>query len=373
MILLCYYLSKSLIYNDSIENSLISHKQTSMLIIGMLVVGAITPALSFNQAYGLPLTNVSANPANTISFKGTQYAIVVQPGQTGTVKTIVTTFPSGTTIPADAKVSIVTLNNQVLTGTAVFDNTAHTVTFTLDTATSMTTTDKIFLLIQKIRNPTNPGTGPLTQTLSVTTLDSLSAIIDGPTTLGYNIQPETSGATGATGATGNNGATGATGTDGTNGATGPTGNTGDTGATGPTGTNGSDGAAGTGVDVITLNSFGTINDNFFIGLGTNSVSEFANQVKIPVAGIIDNLTVEVATDMSSGDTNTYTIRINGVAASPSLSCSIVGTAGTDVACTATTTGTLSVSAGDRVSIQLTETVGNSAQKQTMASFTFRST
>ncbi|MGI0056328.1 MAG: hypothetical protein ACREAK_03010, partial [Nitrosarchaeum sp.] len=150
---------------------------------------AIFVLFSQNTAFGVPgLLNVSANPANTISFKGTQYGIVVEPGTSGTVKKVIVTFPAGTTLPSDAKVSLVTLNNQGVPGTAVFSG--QTVTFTLDTATQMDPGNKLFLYIQKVRNPTNSGTTPLAQIITVTTLDSLDAIIDGPTNLGYNIQPD---------------------------------------------------------------------------------------------------------------------------------------------------------------------------------------
>ena len=163
----------------------------TIIIISVSLVAASAGFVLFSQntAYGVTgLLNVSVNPANTISFKGTQYAIVVEPGTSGIVKKVIVTFPAGTTLPADAKVSLVTLNNQGVPGTAVFSG--QTVTFTLDTATQMNPGNKLFLYIQKVRNPTNSGTTPLTQIITVETKDASNVTIDGPTNLGYNIQPD---------------------------------------------------------------------------------------------------------------------------------------------------------------------------------------
>ena len=163
----------------------------TIIIISVSLVAASAGFVLFSQnpAYGVTgLLNVSANPANTISFKGTQYAIVVEPGTSGIVKKVIVTFPAGTTLPADAKVSLVTLNNQGVPGTAVFSG--QTVTFTLDTATQMNPGNKLFLYIQKVRNPTNSGTTPLAQIITVETKDASNVTIDGPTNLGYNIQPD---------------------------------------------------------------------------------------------------------------------------------------------------------------------------------------
>ena len=98
---------------------------------------------------------------------------------------------------------------------------------------------------------------------------------------------------------------------------------------------------------------------------------------MPVSGNIDNISIRIDSDVGTGPgaggANTYTVRVNGVTAIPDLSCTITDTAGIDVTCTNTTIGTLSVSAGDRISIKLTETTGTPGQKSTIVSFTLRST
>ena len=172
-----------------------SLNRTTIIILTISLVAVSAGLLIFTQniAYGgAPgiLTGLSANPANTIGFKGTQYAIVVDPASSASVKKIIVTFPTGTTVPADAKVSLVTLNGLGLAGSSAIDGPSRTVTFTLTSATLMTPSDHLFIYIQKVRNPANTGTGPLSVNLTVETRDASDFTIDGPTNLGYNIQPD---------------------------------------------------------------------------------------------------------------------------------------------------------------------------------------
>jgi hypothetical protein len=132
-----------------------------LLSVSIIALSVGFVVISQNTAYGgigpLPFSTVSANPASTLAFKGTQYAIVVQPGSTSDVDEFIVTFPAGTTIPASARVSLVTLNDQVLTGTTTLDDTAKTIKFTLSSPVPMDPTDKLFILIQKVRNPATPN------------------------------------------------------------------------------------------------------------------------------------------------------------------------------------------------------------------------
>jgi hypothetical protein len=162
-----------------------------ILSVSIVALSAGFMLISQNTAYGGIgpgiFTGLSANPASTIGFKGTQYAIVVEPGTSDTVKTIVVTFPLDTTLQQpQTKVSVATLDDVVLTGTTFSDDTAKTVTFTLDTPTLMGPGDKLFLLIQKVRNPTVVGN--ISASLTVETFDLIGDPVDGPTSLGYGIQ-----------------------------------------------------------------------------------------------------------------------------------------------------------------------------------------
>jgi hypothetical protein len=162
-----------------------------ILSVSLIAASAGFVLVSQNIAYGGGppgiFTGLSANPASTIGFKGTQYAIVVEPGTPNTVKTIIVTFPAGTTLQQpQTKVSVATLDNVVLAGTTFSNDTAKTVTFTLDSPTLMAPGDKLFLLIQKVRNPLVVGES--SKQLTVETRDSGGFSIDGPTSMGYGIQ-----------------------------------------------------------------------------------------------------------------------------------------------------------------------------------------
>jgi hypothetical protein len=177
-------------YNSTCPIMKLNKFTITILSVSIIAFSAGFVLISQNIAYGglAPgvLQGVSANPASTLALKGTQYAIVVEPGTSGLVKTTIVTFPAGTNVfPTLVKVSIATLNGQPLTGTTTVDNTAKTVTFALDSSVQMDPGDKLFLFIQKVLNPSTPCS-PCN--LTVETRDVNNIPIDGPTDLPYGIQ-----------------------------------------------------------------------------------------------------------------------------------------------------------------------------------------
>jgi len=188
------------------------------------------------------------------------------------------------------------------------------------------------------------------------------------------------GATGATGVTGPTGANGATGPTGVNGATGPTGATGATGATGigTAGANGATGATGpagatgpTGAPATASFEFNALFSNgnysgtalFFSPVGTTSNNgatgigfSSSDETVVPLACTVNSLAVGVLTTTTSGsgtDSAVFTVYHNGSVTSMKCTASTGATSGNKGSCS-TTSNTFSVSAGDTLSIQLTE-------------------
>ena len=165
--------------------------KTTIIILSLSIVAAsaglilITQNAAYAGASGI-FTGISANPASTIGFKGTQYAIVVEPATLDTVGKVIVTFPAGTTLTASTKVSQVTLDDVLIIGTTAFDDTAKTVTFTLNTPTSMGPGHKLFLFIQKVRNPAVVGN--ISTNLTVETRTAGNIPIDGPTSVPFGLQ-----------------------------------------------------------------------------------------------------------------------------------------------------------------------------------------
>lgn len=156
------------------------------LIIGILVAGMMVPALTINQAHAAAFTNISASPANSIGFKGTQYAIFAQIATAGTVAKVVVQFPTGTTLVSGSQVPIFLLGGAAQPGITTVDTTNAKVTYTLNTPTSTSIGEQIFLFIQKVRNPQTAG--DVTLQLSLETLDTNGNPIDGPTNINFGIQ-----------------------------------------------------------------------------------------------------------------------------------------------------------------------------------------
>ena len=202
--------------------------------------------------------------------------------------------------------------------------------------------------------------------------------VSGPTgSTGANGVTGPTGVNGATGPTGVNGATGPTGV---NGATGPTGATGATGATGigTAGANGATGATGpagatgpTGAPATASFEFNALFSNgnysgtalFFSPVGTTSNNgatgigfSSSDETVVPLACTVNSLAVGVLTTTTSGsgtDSAVFTVYHNGSVTSMKCTASTGATSGNKGSCS-TTSNTFSVSAGDTLSIQLTE-------------------
>lgn len=157
------------------------------------------------------------------------------------------------------------------------------------------------------------------------------------------------------GATGPTGATGATGPAGPQGPTGPTGAQGPAGpqgSAGPAGPQGATGATGAGQAVFFGHSgldLSTIVLQQYIGIGHVDFIEAKAAVPLPIGGTIGGLRVfqSGTSGSSNSQSYTYTLIVNG---SPmgAVSCAISGNSQT--ACSSS--GTTSVSAGDRVSLRV---------------------
>ena len=188
------------------------------------------------------------------------------------------------------------------------------------------------------------------------------------------------GPTGVSGPTGSTGANGVTGPTGVNGATGPTGATGATGATGigTAGANGATGATGpagatgpTGAPATASFEFNALFSNgnysgtalFFSPVGTTSNNgatgigfSSSDETVVPLACTVNSLAVGVLTTTTSGsgtDSAVFTVYHNGSVTSMKCTASTGATSGNKGSCS-TTSNTFSVSAGDTLSIQLTE-------------------
>lgn len=159
----------------------------SLLIVGVLVVGMIVPTtMSLNKAYAF--TNLSANPSSGIGFKGTQYVVIGNVATSGTVGKILVTFPTGTTLTALSNFAVVTVNDVVVPGTTATVNTAGTtMEFDLTTPQSLSVGEKIFIFIEKIRNPSVTAATNLSVQLETQT--STGVLIDGPTSANVGYQP----------------------------------------------------------------------------------------------------------------------------------------------------------------------------------------
>ena len=161
--------------------------------------------------------------------------------------------------------------------------------------------------------------------------------------------PASYGATGPTGATG---ATGPAGPQGLIGPTGAQGPAGPQGSAGPAGPQGATGATGAGQAVFFGHSgldLSTIFVQQYIGIGHSGLSEPKAAVPLPIGGTIGGLRVfqSGTSGSSNSQSYTYTLIVNG---SPigAVSCAISGNSQT--ACSSS--GTTSVSAGDRVSLRV---------------------
>ena len=199
------------------------------------------------------------------------------------------------------------------------------------------------------QGPPNGPTGP--------TGPTGSQGLVGPT--GPDGLPGTPGAAGSTGPTGiqglvgstgptGSGLTGSTGPTGTQGLIGPTGPTGP-GLTGPTGAQGAVGATGFSLSTIHLNSNSNLGNNFYIGYGYQDVTELQASFLMTRSGTLKNLFVYLSAATGGIATRTFTVRVNSVNSSVTVSITGVAVSGSD------TVNSVSVSAGDRVSVLHTAT------------------
>lgn len=176
------------------------------------------------------------------------------------------------------------------------------------------------------------------------------------------------GVTGATGVTGSAGPTGVTGATGATGSIGPAGNTGAAGATGATGATGPTGATGsvsssfyqlygqftnTGTSPTFFSPASTVSNN---GNGTIAFSNL-NQVVAPLSCTIDQLSwgaFVTSSGAGGSDTATVTVYKNGSATTATCANTIANSTNATQSCSAASLS-VAVSAGDRLSVQLSET------------------
>jgi hypothetical protein len=174
------------------KNKLKLSKLTYMILLSGVIVVAGT--VSFTLAS--PLTELIVNPASTIGFKGTQYALSFTTPTAGTIKSIEVLYPAGTTISVGdfADIDVVDPTTGVaITGTNLGTTTftgdsgaTPTMIYTFDTAITTPANADWFVLIIKVRNP--DVSSNISASVSVTTKDSVGVIIDGPSTGAFAIQ-----------------------------------------------------------------------------------------------------------------------------------------------------------------------------------------
>ena len=156
--------------------------KVSKLYLFLFVAVGITIAATTSSVFGAgTLTNMLANPANTLSDKGTQYAIEFTTATPGNISKVTVDFPAGTNI----SVARVIDANNIGEGTTTFSGT--TLTYTITSPQSVPGGTKIFLFVAKVKNALVTGNAP--QTLSITTFDGATAI-DGPTTAPFALQSQ---------------------------------------------------------------------------------------------------------------------------------------------------------------------------------------
>jgi hypothetical protein len=161
-----------------------------LFILAVVVVGTL------NFTFAAPLTELIANPASTLGFKGTQYALSFVTPTAGTIKSIEIQLPAGSTISVGEFSDIVVVNPTTgvpITGTNLGATTftgdsgaTPTMIYTFDTAISTPANADWFILAIKIRNPN--VTSDIAATAIVTTKDSGGVIIDGPSSAPFAIQ-----------------------------------------------------------------------------------------------------------------------------------------------------------------------------------------
>ncbi len=179
------------------------------------------------------------------------------------------------------------------------------------------------------------------------------------------------GAYGATGPTGADGAVGPTGADGATGPTGADGAAGPTGADGATGPAGADGATGPtgliamfiGRSLDTLSNDGTNDYLVPSGAANKATSSADANMKISETCTAKNLYITLSADPSGIDDRVFTLLQND--SLTTLTCMI---ASGSTSC-ADTTHTVSISAGDLVSILSDTTTGNPAAAKAMYGWT----
>jgi hypothetical protein len=143
------------------------------------------------------------------------------------------------------------------------------------------------------------------------------------------------------------------GPDGDPGPVGPQGPDGDKGLEGDKGPTGDQGPTGEGILVtgLTTRNASTSATSYLGPFLTSSPTSTESNVQqiMPIAGTIANLAVKIGTAPGSGSNSyTLTIRKNGAAGSPSLTCEIEGSSTSCI----DSTHTLSFAAGDLLSLQI---------------------
>jgi hypothetical protein len=154
-----------------------------IIVLGLVIISFI---IIFSDSAFASLGSLIVNPASTLDFKGTQYALSFNTTSTQQIKYLEVQFPPNTTISTGnfADIVVVNPNGSLISGTNQGKTTVSgdmgptpklKYEFTTPFIPASGTTDW-FVLIIKVRNPI--VTGNVTASLTVTTLNSSSLPIE---------------------------------------------------------------------------------------------------------------------------------------------------------------------------------------------------
>lgn len=140
--------------------------------LGIILFALTFSVLSIPSASAAgTLTNVIVEPSNNLFSLESHYVVGFTAGTTGTIKTVNITFPAGFNI---ANANLILVSGIGAGGISVA---GQTVTYTINSAVSVPAGTSIMIDLGKI-----VSNAIASNTLSITTKDTLNNIIDGPTT-----------------------------------------------------------------------------------------------------------------------------------------------------------------------------------------------
>ena len=146
----------------------LKHLSLTMVALFALAAIMISPGM---QAFAANLKNEIVEPSNNLFSLESHYVIGFTTATTGTIKVITITFPAGFNI----------LSSKLILASGISSGgisvAGQTLTYTVNSAVSVPSGTNIIIDLGKIVN-----NAVLSNTISVTTKDTLNNIIDGPTT-----------------------------------------------------------------------------------------------------------------------------------------------------------------------------------------------